>query len=62
MSTARTRGTALAAALALMAGFGVTACEEEGPAEEAGEAVDESAEDVGEALEDTGDKVEDTMN
>jgi hypothetical protein len=62
MSRARTRGTAFVAALALMAGFGVSACEEEGPAEQAGESVDESAEEVGEALEETGDEVEDTIN
>lgn len=35
------------------------ACEEQGPAEQAGEAVDNATEDAGEALEDAGEAAED---
>jgi hypothetical protein len=38
------------------------ACEEQGPAEEIGEAVDDTADNVGDALEDAGDEVEDAVN
>jgi hypothetical protein len=39
--------------------LGLAACEQEGPAERAGEAVDDAAENAGEALERAGEKVED---
>lgn len=38
--------------------FAFTACEQEGPAERAGENIDEAVEDAGEALEDAGDAIE----
>lgn len=37
-------------------------CEQDGPAERAGEAVDEAAEDIREAGEDVGDEVEDAAD
>jgi hypothetical protein len=40
----------------------VMGCEEEGPAERAGERVDESMEKAGEELEQAGDKVQDSAN
>lgn len=46
-------------ALMLALGLGLAACEEQGPAEEAGEAVDEAGEEAGDAIEDAGDAVED---
>jgi hypothetical protein len=52
----------LAAAFACAAAFGLSACEEEGPAEQLGENVDESAESVGEAVEDAGDAAEDAAD
>lgn len=36
----------------------LSACEEQGPAEEAGEAIDNTAEEAGEAMEDAGDAAE----
>jgi hypothetical protein len=48
-------------ALALLLGLGtlsLAACEDEGPAERAGESVDNAAERAGEALEDAGEKVQ----
>lgn len=50
---------------ALMAGAFATflvACEEQGPAEELGEAVDDAAEEAGDVVEDAGDAVEDATN
>lgn len=47
------------AALTVAMSLAVAGCEEEGPAERAGETVDEAIEDAGEAMEDAGDKVED---
>jgi hypothetical protein len=44
-----------------MAGM-LAACEQEGPAEELGEAVDETSEDVGEAMEDAGEEAQDAAN
>ncbi|WP_119677449.1 hypothetical protein [Indioceanicola profundi] len=37
----------------------LAACEEQGPAEQTGEAVDNAVEDAGEQLEDAGEEVED---
>ena len=54
MSQTFRRATAVAA-LALMAALTLSACEEEGPAEQVGEALDESANDIGRALEDAAD-------
>jgi len=47
--------------LALLIGMlsaGLVACEDEGPAEEAGENIDESMEDAGEEMEEMGDEME----
>lgn len=49
-------------ALALMLGFGLVACDDEGPAEKAGEQVDEAVEDTGQAIEDAGDEMEETTD
>jgi hypothetical protein len=38
------------------------ACEEQGPAEQAGEAVDNAAEEAGEAVEEAGDAAEEATN
>lgn len=49
----------LAAMMVLGVAFGTVGCaEEEGPAEEAGEAIDEAAEDMGDAMEDLGENIE----
>ena len=37
----------------------VAGCNNEGPAENAGEKIDETVEDVGDAVEDAGDKIQD---
>lgn len=47
--------TAAATALAFVAALTLSACEEEGPAEQLGESVDETVEDLGEAAEDATD-------
>jgi len=49
------RKTAAATALAFVAVLTLSACEEEGPAEQVGEAVDESVQDLGRAAEDAAD-------
>jgi hypothetical protein len=55
-----TKGTAaLFAALFLM--FAVAACEEQGTAEQTGEAIDNAVEQTSEAVEDGADKVEEGM-
>lgn len=55
------KSTALAAAFAFAAALGLSACDEEGPAEQLGEKVDESAESVGDAVEDAGEEAEDAV-
>jgi len=40
----------------------LSACDEQGPAEQAGEAVDNAAEEAGEAVEDAGDAAEEATN
>lgn len=45
----------------LVAGFligGIAGCEQQGPAEEAGEEIDESVEETGEEMEETGEQLE----
>ena len=61
MTIARlTRGTAaLFAALFLM--FAVAACEEQGTAEQTGEAIDNAVEQTSEAVQDGAEKVEDAV-
>lgn len=46
------------ALLIAMLGAGLAACEEEGPAEQAGENIDESMEEVGEGVEEMGEELE----
>lgn len=43
----------------LMLAFTLAACEQEGPAEQAGEEVDEAVEEAGDTMEETGDAIED---
>jgi hypothetical protein len=54
------RGMFVAGAVALAPAL--TACEEEGPAEQVGESIDESAEEAGEAVEEAGDELRDATN
>jgi|GEM_PF-471217 len=51
--------TLLLLLLAVGAGAGLSACEDQGPAEQAGEEIDEAVEDAGDAVEDAADDVED---
>ncbi|WP_458524937.1 hypothetical protein [Onishia taeanensis] len=51
------RTLALSVLIGMMA-FGLAACEEEGPAEQAGENIDEAMEDAGESVEEMGESVE----
>ena len=39
-----------------------TGCEQEGPAEKAGEKIDEAVENAGEAMEEAGEEIQDGMN
>ena len=43
------------AAIFMLIGVGLAACEDDGPVEEAGEKVDESVEEAGDAIEDAAD-------
>jgi hypothetical protein len=53
----------LAFALAIgLFGTILTGCQQEGPAERAGESMDRAGERAGEAMEDTGDKMEDAAD
>ena len=55
--------SALATALLLaFAVVGLSACENEGPGERAGEAIDDAAKKAGDAVEDAGDKIKDATN
>lgn len=40
---------------------GLAACEEKGPAQRAGEAIDNAAEKAGEKIEETGDRIKDAV-
>lgn len=51
-------GLLLLVLLAGSATIGLSGCEEQGPAEEAGEQIDESAEETGESLDDAQDEME----
>lgn len=61
LNASLTRALALIAVLGL-GSIGLAACDESGPAEEAGEAVDDAVESTGEAVEDAGDAAEDATN
>ncbi|MBZ9558249.1 hypothetical protein KGQ96_09240 [Halomonas coralii] len=58
MTSDMLRKLGLALMMALMLG-GVAACDNDGPAEEAGENIDQAAEDVGDSVEEMGDDVQD---
>jgi|TARA_Y100001968_G_scaffold311882_1_gene334434 hypothetical protein len=57
MSTPLMKKLALALLMAMMMG-GLAACDNQGPAEEAGENIDESMEDAGDSLEEMGENIE----
>lgn len=50
--------TAVAGGAMAMAALGSAGCEEQGPAERAGERIDEGVEETGEALEDAADELD----
>lgn len=58
MTTQLAKKLAIALLMALMAG-GLMACDDQGPAEEAGENIDDAAEDAGENMEELGEDMED---
>ena len=58
MTSQLAKKLAIALLMALMAG-GLVACDNQGPAEEAGESIDESLEDAGEGMEELGEDIED---
>lgn len=57
MSTPLMKKLALALLMAAMMG-GLAACDNQGPAEEAGESIDESMESAGESIEEMGENIE----
>lgn len=54
------RTLTLAALMAPLA-FASVGCEDDGPAEEAGEQIDEAADELGEGVEEAGDSIEDAV-
>lgn len=58
MTTQLAKKLAIALFMALMAG-GLVACDDQGPAEEAGENIDDAAENAGESMEELGEDMED---
>ncbi|MEQ5766423.1 hypothetical protein NFH98_02270 [Halomonas sp. H33-56] len=59
MKNSTMRRFGMAFVIAMMAG-GLAACEEEGPAEQAGEEMDQAVEDAGESMEDMGEEMEES--
>lgn len=57
MRTPVMRKLAIALFMAMMIG-GLAACDNQGPAEEAGESIDESMQSAGESIEDMGENIE----
>jgi len=57
MTTELAKKLAIALLMTLIAG-GLIACDDQGPAEEAGESIDESAEEAGESMEELGENME----
>ncbi|MGC3875086.1 hypothetical protein ACPF7Z_17685 [Halomonas sp. GXIMD04776] len=53
------RKLGLALLMALLLG-GVAACDDQGPAEEAGENIDEAAENAGDSVEEMGEEIQDS--
>jgi len=60
--TSLIRKTAALTALAFAAALSLSACEEEGPAEQLGESIDESVNELGEAVEEAGEDAQDAAN
>lgn len=56
------RTLSLAFVLALVGGTLLTACQDQGPAEEAGEAIDDTVEDAQDSWDDARDEVEDELD
>lgn len=56
------RKTLMMSLLAAMMTLGLAACEEEGPAEQAGEEVDEAMEEAGDSVEEMGDTIEEAAD
>ena len=56
--TRRITSALFALLFALGGGAVLTGCEDQGPAEEAGEEIDEAVEDAGDAVEDAADEIE----
>jgi hypothetical protein len=61
MSTQLIKKLAVALLMAMMVG-GLAACDNQGPAEEAGESIDESMESAGESIEEMGESIEESAN
>ncbi|AVI61572.1 hypothetical protein [Halomonas sp. GFAJ-1] len=57
MSKQVTKNLVMALLMAMMLG-GLAACDNQGPAEEAGESIDESMESAGESIEEMGENIE----
>ncbi|MDP3535314.1 hypothetical protein P8S55_13305 [Halomonas sp. M1] len=57
MSKQVTKNLVMALLMAMMVG-GLAACDNQGPAEEAGESIDESMESAGESIEEMGENIE----
>lgn len=53
---------AMAGGVLAMAALAAPGCEEEGPAERAGESLDEGIDDAGDALDDAGDDLDDAVD
>lgn len=56
------RAVLMAMLLAFAGGTMLAGCEEQGPAEEAGEEIDEAAEEAGDEMEEAADEVEDEVD
>ena len=57
MDTPLAKKLVIALLMAMLAG-GLLACDNQGPAEEAGESIDESTQNVGESIEELGEDIE----
>ncbi len=54
--------TVVAVFFSLLLSIGLTGCDTDGPAEEAGEEIDQAVDNAGDALEDAADDVEDEID
>ncbi|SHF76469.1 hypothetical protein SAMN02745148_03481 [Modicisalibacter ilicicola DSM 19980] len=59
MQNSMLRKVGLALLMVLLMG-GVAACDDQGPAEEAGENIDEAAEEAGDSVEEMGEEIQDS--